>query len=151
MTANSGLRRLIYVSHAVGEVNASVLDGILATARNFNVGRQVTGLLLFHEGTFFQVLEGETQTLRTLMVKIGKDARHDGLLTLADGPIAVRTFPNWSMGFIETTALTPGQRAGFFDLLAFTEGRGGLPRYQDTIVQTLVHSFLSTFREFEAA
>lgn len=59
----------------------------------------MSGLLLYCNQSFLQVLEGETEPVEALYQKIEKDPRHDKLRLLSRAPITVRKFPEWSMGF----------------------------------------------------
>jgi len=63
----------------------------------------VTGMLLYQDGNFMQVLEGNEHSVRGVYAKIERDPRHRGLITLLQGEIEDRQFPTWSMGFREIT------------------------------------------------
>jgi hypothetical protein len=52
------LIHLIYAGSAVGTPDAAALARVLRDSRRNNVRVDVTGMLLYTEGTFFQVLEG---------------------------------------------------------------------------------------------
>ena len=58
-------------------------------------------MLLYKDGNFMQVLEGDEDTVRALSTKIADDPRHRGLITLLQGPREERQFPDWSMGFCD--------------------------------------------------
>lgn len=60
----------------------------------------VSGLLLHHEGSFLQVLEGEEEAVLSLFAIIGRDPRHARVLTIRRGAIAERSFGEWRMGFV---------------------------------------------------
>ena len=90
---------LTYVSSAVTPFTPSELVELLATSHENNAKSNISGMLLYKDGNFMQVLEGDEDVVRTLYDKIGRDRRHRGLLTLIQGPLAERQFPDWSMGF----------------------------------------------------
>lgn len=48
---------LIYVSTAVEQMTSDQLRELLSVSRRNNIGDGVTGMLFYHEGSFFQVLE----------------------------------------------------------------------------------------------
>jgi len=52
------LIQLIYVSAATNRFNPAELRELLRLARLKNQQLDVTGMLLYHEGSFLQVLEG---------------------------------------------------------------------------------------------
>lgn len=67
-----------------------------ASLNNRKIG--VTGVLLSIHEFFFQILEGETETVDRLIDVIRQDPRHRDLLILkAEQSITERLFPNWSM------------------------------------------------------
>ena len=103
---------LVYVSSAVKPFPPAELLDLLATSRQHNSQLGITGMLLYKDGNFMQVLEGEEDAVRTLYVKIGADPRHRGLITVSKGPLAERQFSDWSMAFRDLGAadalLTPG-------------------------------------------
>lgn len=56
-------------------------------------------MLLYGEGTFIQVLEGEAELIEQTYEIIAKDPRHLNLIMITGGDITERNFPDWSMGF----------------------------------------------------
>src|ERR1700743_3762484 len=92
------MHKLLYVSNTRRDFPDDGLRAVLATSRKNNAALGVTGLLLYIDGGFLQVLEGERAVLQALYAKIAKDPRHwDTKLLLDDaGP---RNFGSWSMGF----------------------------------------------------
>ncbi len=50
-------------------------------------------------GNFMQVLEGDEEAVRGLYERIAEDPRHGGEITLQEGFVEERQFPDWSMGF----------------------------------------------------
>ncbi len=100
-----GLIHVIYVSAARGEPGEEELARLLAEARQTNARLGVTGILLYADGTYFQVLEGEAEVVDGLMDRIAGDRRHTGVVTIVREPIARRSFADWSMGY---AALAPG-------------------------------------------
>jgi hypothetical protein len=82
----------------------SKLYKILHGARAANAIADVTGLLVFAEGKFLQVLEGPKSTVRSLMQKISADRRHANLQIISEGAINARIFPSWEMAYASTNA-----------------------------------------------
>jgi hypothetical protein len=81
----------------------------------------VTGMLLYKDGNFIQVLEGQEQSVRGVYAKVRRDPRHRGLITLLQGEIADRQFPNWSMGFRELSHAPGPIEKGYSDLKGYTD------------------------------
>ena len=79
-SSDASLRRLIYISSASGKFGQADLDAILAISRKNNSARGLTGMLLFHDGCFFQVLEGEAAIVERTFATISNDTRHGGVI-----------------------------------------------------------------------
>jgi hypothetical protein len=90
---------LIYVSNATRALADHELEAILETSRHGNERVRVTGLLLYKDASFMQLLEGEEATVRSLLEKITCDPRHYHVTTLQCGETESRQFPDWTMGF----------------------------------------------------
>lgn len=95
----SPLIRLIYASTAAFDFSNEELADLLAVARKNNAKIDVSGLLLYTERSFFQILEGHPTTVTNLFAKIDKDERHSHVKTIIKERIAIRSFADWSMGF----------------------------------------------------
>jgi hypothetical protein len=116
MTPSSALHRLVYLSTAVGVLRADELDRIYLRAKAANKSFGLTGLLLFYEGSFLQLLEGPAAAITSLMQKVRRDRRHTGLITLESGPIEMRSFPDSPMHYVSARNLMPGEKQAFSDL-----------------------------------
>lgn len=92
--------QLLYASKASDLFReSSDLPGILRISASNNAARGVTGLLLYTNGTFMQVLEGEAADIDRLMIRIRADKRHQDVNILIRTSISHREFGRWSMGF----------------------------------------------------
>ena len=91
--------RLLYVSTATGLKSKDDLLEILAQAREKNARLGVTGMLLYKDGNFMQLLEGEEGVVRQLYDTITRDRRHFDSMVLMDEPVEGRMFDRWTMGF----------------------------------------------------
>jgi len=94
----------LYRSHEARPMTSGDLDDILDVARRFNGERGITGMLLYHNGRFTQVVEGEESDIRELKESICGDARHREVTTLFEGWAEERTFAQWSMAFHQPDA-----------------------------------------------
>ena len=90
---------LIYRSQATQPVTEQMLKEILAQSRRRNPGMGITGMLLFFDNKFMQLLEGEESEVKLLYKDICADSRHTEVVTLREGPVLGRLFPEWSMSF----------------------------------------------------
>lgn len=95
----SAYTRLIYTSQAADGVGEQHLNQICDSAVRNNARENISGVLLFSGGRFFQLLEGEGPAVDSLYFgKILQDPRHVDHRLLLREPCEHRLFPNWSMG-----------------------------------------------------
>lgn len=80
------------------------LDAICRVSVEFNARKRITGMLIYSDGVFVQVLEGETVDVLSLSAQIAADSRNDRLRVLWHGHVAERQFADWSMGCFEFPA-----------------------------------------------
>lgn len=109
------LAHLIYASTAVDRFGEPELVALLCRAREANARVGVTGMLLYVDGSFFQVLEGEPDAVERQFAKIAADPRHSGIVTIIKEPIAKRSFGEWTMGFAAMSPEECGRVAGLND------------------------------------
>jgi hypothetical protein len=95
----SGLIHCIYSSAATDAFKEHEIPQLLDKTRAANAARGITGMLLYIEGSFFQVLEGEAEYVDPLYRVISADARHRQVTMIIREPIAERSFGEWTMGF----------------------------------------------------
>ena len=95
----SPLYSLLYMSTAQILFTPARMDELLEQSRRNNARAGITGLLVFRDGAFMQLLEGPEQAVQELMRKIRTDERHYAIVTLTEGPIAKRSFPDWSLDY----------------------------------------------------
>ncbi len=130
--------QLIYASAATKPFAVDDLKALLSKARARNTLYKVSGMLLYHSGSFLQVLEGPDQSVDLILNSVFKDARHNNTRTLSRTTIQSREFPNWSMGFTDTT-LALSRPEGHVDYVR------GLPALTDAA--THAKRFLRFFQE----
>tara|TARA_Y100001934_G_scaffold274873_1_gene368158 strand:- start:8432 stop:8863 length:432 start_codon:yes stop_codon:yes gene_type:complete len=95
--------QLMYLSNSKPELKQSDLDAILEVSRRNNPSRGITGLLVFANGVFIQVLEGPTTEVHNLFETICDDSRHEAVAIIAEYLDQERLFSKWSMAFIQST------------------------------------------------
>ncbi len=92
-----------YVSRSKDPMSPADLLALLDQCRTNNRRRDVTGLLLYGNGTFLQTLEGEADVIDSLLESIFSDERHAEVQMLSRKEISERRHSEWSMGFDEIT------------------------------------------------
>ena len=114
------LYRLIYVSSASHQMSDAELQEILESAASHNTSDGITGMLLYADGNFMQVLEGEEAVIDATFARICEDRRHHDVLLIEKEPIEKRDFPTWAMGFRKLTSTEIKENSAF---IPFIKGR----------------------------
>ena len=104
---------IIYASSAVKLFTNEEIIELLQKSQENNEKIGITGMLLYNDGNFIQVIEGPDDAVRALYNKIKQDSRHDNVVLLGQDPIHERQFPQWTMGFRNLKNLSPADQARF--------------------------------------
>ena len=95
--------QISYLSRARAPMSSAQLLELLLQSRSNNLERGITGMLLYGNGTFLQVIEGDDAAVDRLVDRISEDSRHDGIQLLGRREIQQRQYSDWSMGFERVT------------------------------------------------
>jgi hypothetical protein len=117
-TTSDRLFHLGYVSTEIGDLGSAGMVELLTEARRINTSRDITGLLLHRERSFYQVLEGAEDVVRQTFDSIEKDQRHTAIDVLFEGEVDEREFPDWQMGFLNLDGVEVGTLQGYSDFLS---------------------------------
>jgi len=95
------LHELVYTSiPSDPQPPQQALERILASSRRNNQRLGVTGVLLYENGIYVQLLEGPREAVRLLYYgTIALDTRHRHPMVRWEFSIETRNFRNWQMGF----------------------------------------------------
>lgn len=77
-----------------------MLSNILEVSRQNNAQDGITGILMYHDQLFFQVLEGEQTLVEHCYARIVKDQRHTNICLMWDYPVDRKVFSDWAMGYV---------------------------------------------------
>lgn len=94
------LHELVYMSEAKQEMSPAELMALLEKARKKNTQMKITGLLVYYQGKFAQMLEGSKADIFALYETICRDERHHEILLVWDASIEHRALADWSMAFV---------------------------------------------------
>lgn len=97
--SNAPFYHIVYLSSATAAFGTRELLDLLESARTKNARLGITGLLLYKDGDFIQLIEGERAAVEALLHTIKKDPRHMQTTVLLEGYSDERLFSGWSMGF----------------------------------------------------
>ena len=91
--------QVTYISRTQAPMSAEALLDLLMQCRENNSKSDITGLLLYGNETFLQVLEGEESVVDALVSQILDDTRHADIEVISRKPIDQRDYAEWRMGF----------------------------------------------------
>lgn len=104
--------QLIYSSASSTPLQPDDLEDILEQAQSNNSEDGITGALVYSEGFFLQILEGERSEVEILMRRISKDLRHERVSILHAGDVQQTAFSDWKMAYVSATPAQVAQWAG---------------------------------------
>ena len=106
------LYRLIYYSTAKPSLGYQQLKQILLSAEKNNQVNDITGVLLYSDGRFLQILEGTRENLTHTFLRISQDFRHHDAVLVDFVEISERDFPEWTMKLIKWPEHKPASYMG---------------------------------------
>lgn len=109
---NHALVQIIYTSNATTCFSQKQLVNLLAKARKNNHSLNISGMLVYDDGFFIQVLEGPENDVDALFTCIEKDPKHCNVRLLLRQQLTEKEYDEWSMGFVDTADLNK-QVAGY--------------------------------------
>jgi len=136
------LCHLVYVSSAVKPLSETDLADLLRQARERNERNYITGMLLYKDSRFIQLLEGHEGNVLKIYRSIQKDERHTNVQQLWLQYVQYRDFPDWTMGFTNVDKKDVSTLRGYTPFLERDF------RYENFLENsTDVHAMLLSFRE----
>jgi hypothetical protein len=100
------LVELSYLSEALSDMSFLGLMRLLESARAFNQKNGITGILLYDNQQFGQIIEGERAGIMKVWKRIQEDRRHHRVELLEIREITERSFPDWLLRFYGGDTLT---------------------------------------------
>lgn len=100
------LVELSYLSEAVSDMSFLGLMRLLESARAFNQTNGITGILLYDNQQFGQIIEGERASVMKAWKRIQEDKRHHRIELLEIREISERSYPEWLLRFYGGETLT---------------------------------------------
>lgn len=94
-----GTYHLSYVSTCCDRLCFDHIKEILDISKENNKTLGITGILIYCNKHFFQILEGDKESVESLFSKISIDPRHDNVIKLQGTFVESRQFDQWNMCF----------------------------------------------------
>jgi hypothetical protein len=88
---------LIYASRSTEYFHEHEIPDLLQQVRIANAKQEITGMLLYINGSFLQVLEGQPEMVDAAFGRILGDKRNTQLRPIARDSILERAFEGWTM------------------------------------------------------
>ena len=133
------MHRIIYLSSSVDYLNGKKIEFLLTQSRKKNLEKEITGVLLYIEGDFLQVIEGPKIATIDLFESIKKDNRHTGIITIVNTKINKRYFPKWNMGFCFSDYEKLRKANSYEDNIKYN-----LSKISDKMVLAFIESFIKS-------
>ncbi len=86
---------ICYVSDKNEKISDKQVEELLKECTTNNTSSGIKGVLLYSEGNFFQIIEGEKVFILDLFEKIKQDARHNGIIQIIGRDIAHDAFDGY--------------------------------------------------------
>ncbi len=103
----------IYTSRATRPMSAAEIDVLVEHSRAFNGRHGITGILLYVDGCFIQVLEGDSNSVQELYDRIVLDPRHTSVTRIILEAVPRRFFGEWTIGLANIGSLELAHILGF--------------------------------------
>ena len=92
------LYTFVYCSRAAEGVDDAEVSRLIEAAQRYNLTCDITGVLVFGSGVFFQWIEGPQAEVRKLMASLHSDPRHHDIVSLDQSEEKrERLYANWQM------------------------------------------------------
>ncbi|QWD60496.1 BLUF domain-containing protein [Polynucleobacter sp. MWH-UH35A] len=99
MPKTKDLVELSYLSEAVSDMSFLGLMRLLESARAFNQKNGISGILLYDNQQFGQIIEGERASVMKAWKRIQDDKRHHRIELLEIKEISEKSYSDWLLRF----------------------------------------------------
>lgn len=137
---------MLYRSKAAPGLSKDDLNKILASSRKNNPPRNVTGLLMYRQGYFLQLLEGPEDAVAERFGTIMRDPRHDDVEIMIRARSSDRLIASWDMGYLDESANPSGVKIEVMNQLHDYALKNSRPAHIDTL-KTILTSFRNGCRD----
>ncbi len=113
----ASVNQLVYRSIASSGFQSDDMVSLMSSCKKNNPALEITGMLVYNDGIFLQMIEGDALSISKLYNKISLDPRHGDLKILWSGRADERTFPHWSMAFKDMSTVCDRVLAEHADII----------------------------------
>jgi len=136
------VHRFIYISTAARETGEPQLKAINSESSFCNTRDKLTGVLLWADNAFFQLIEGPKLYLDAAIGRIYLDRRHTGILRMTYRPTVEPICKEWAMGIYPMSASE--ELSEMFDAKEIKTVFERLSSVPDMELDVFLHTFYDT-------
>jgi hypothetical protein len=107
---------LAYMSSSSTLLTPADLEAILKVSERNNTTDDITGVLMHHNGLFFQILEGKKKLVEDCYNRICLDTRHRAISLMVSEPVRNKAFLGWSMRYVGPDEIGRYNKGTFADI-----------------------------------
>jgi hypothetical protein len=145
------LKRLRYVSKARSGLTEAEIATLVDSSDINNSAREITGVLIYANGHFFQVLEGPDEAVDALYAKIANDDRHSDVMMLDAGVVEERLYASWGMRWADGSEQPDKRLEAVGNLVDVMVRQRDSLEHSMNQLQKVLYSALAWYEEDEAA
>lgn len=93
------LKTICYISDSCQHESLDALKTLYSKARKNNIKNNITGILIYDNRNFLQVLEGNQESVVETFKRISLDSRHKNIFEIINTNIEQRIFEDYNFGF----------------------------------------------------
>lgn len=135
------IRQLLYISTQTKKLKIKDVKEIVRKSQKKNKQHHVTGLLLYYEGSFCQIIEGPKKEIDVIFKRIMNDPNHRNIITLQDDMVENRAFKDWSMAFQNIQHEELDQK-GVEAIKTYIIEKFNLNNRSNNFIPIMLHSFM---------
>ncbi len=93
------LKTICYISSSTQNDSLENIKEMYSKAKANNSKNNISGILIYHNGNYLQVLEGTHKDVDQTYIRISKDSRHKNIIKVINSDTEYRIFEDYNFGF----------------------------------------------------
>lgn len=130
---------ICYVSTASRNVDEKEIKEILEYSKNYNNKHDIRGILLYAEGNFFEILEGDKKLVEDIYNNIQKDPRHTNIIQVVGKNLEQGAFDGFKAEIVNER-----NKCDYELVKEYMEQVEGLDRQTQEVVKRMLEVFIDT-------
>ncbi|GAB1855506.1 hypothetical protein MHTCC0001_03400 [Flavobacteriaceae bacterium MHTCC 0001] len=130
---------ICYLSSVRPRLSIIDIESLFNQTKKQNDIYNISGVLIYNDGNFFQILEGEENYVNLLYAKIKGDKRHHNIIEIINSPINEKIFDGFDYGYSVISDLSQLYKLQeYLELLQFIEYKKPRLDIISKFIQTLL-------------